>query len=79
MKQFNEKAFLNNLAIAYSTFEVGRSQRWSPRGRFSPRGHIFKSLALALKLKPLASNPTSPRKCPVLGLRTLSFDWLKGK
>ena len=40
------------------------------------------SLALASKLKSLAlaSKPTSPRKCPVLGSRTaVFFDWLKRK
>ena len=44
-------------------------QRWSPwpQGRF--RGHNLKSFAL---------NPASPRKCPVLGLRTaLFYDTLK--
>ena len=28
---------------------VGRDQRWSPRGRPWPRGHILKSLALKVK------------------------------
>ena len=41
--------------------------------RWSPRGHVLKSLGLA-------SNPTRPQKCPVLGSKTaLFFDWLKGK
>ena len=56
-----------------------RGRPW-PRGR--PQGHIFKSLVLASKLKSLvlASNPTSPRKCPALGSRAaLFFDWLKRK
>ena len=56
---------------------LGIQQRWSPRRRpwprGSPRGHIFKSLALA-------SKPTSPQKCPALGSRTaLFFAWLKRK
>ena len=51
-----------------------KDQRWSPRG------HILKSLTLASKLKSVASSPTSPPKCPVLGSRTaLFFDWLKRK
>ena len=41
-------------------------QRWGPRGRSRPRGHILKSLALA-------SKPPSPRKCPVLGRRQHYF------
>ena len=32
-------------------------QRWSPRGRPWPRGHILKSLVLASKVKSLASSP----------------------
>ena len=60
------------------------SQRWSPRGRpwprGRPRGHIFKSLALALasKVKSLASKPQVLENCPVLGSRTaLFFEQLK--
>ena len=50
-------------------------QRWSPRGRPWPRGHILKSLALASKVKSLAS---SPENWPVLGSRTaLFFELLK--
>ena len=46
-------------------------QRWSPRGRSWPRGHIFKFLALA-------SKPQVLENCPVLGSRTaLFFEWLK--
>ena len=41
-------------------------QRWSPRGRPWPRGHIFKSLALA-------SKPRVFENCPVLGSRTALF------
>ena len=37
-------------------------------------------MALALKLKSLASKPISPQKYPVLGSRTaLFFAWLKRK
>ena len=55
-------------------------QRWSPRGRPWPRGHILKSLALAWKLKSLASKYKSLRKWPALGLRTaIFFDWSKRK
>ena len=36
------------------TFGSGKIQRWSPRGRPWPQGHILKSLALASKLKSLA-------------------------
>ena len=55
-------------------------QRWCPRGRPKPRGHILKSLALAstVRFSALASKPTSPQKCPVLGSRTAQFfDLLK--
>ena len=46
-------------------------QRWSPRGRPWPRGHILKSLALATK-------PQVLENCPVLGSRTaLFFESLK--
>ena len=48
----------------------GSNQRWSPRGRpwprGRPRGHIFKSLALA-------SKPQVLENCPVLGSRTALF------
>ena len=51
-------------------------QRWSPRGRPWPRGHILKSLAS--KVKSLASKPQVLENCPVLGSRTaLFFEWLK--
>ena len=63
-------------------------QRWSPRGRpwprGRPRGHILKSLALALALKvkslalALASKPQVLENWPVLGSRTaLFFEQLK--
>ena len=39
-------------------------QRWSPRGRPWPRGHILKSLA---------SKPQVLENCPVLGSRTALF------
>ena len=57
-------------------------QRWSPRGRPWPRGHILKSLALALASKvqslALASKPQVLENCPVLGSRTaLFFEQLK--
>ena len=58
-------------------------QRWSPRGRpwprGRPRGHILKSLALALASKvkslalALASKPQVLENCPVLGSRTALF------
>ena len=48
-------------------------QRWSPKGRPWLRGHVFKSLVLAL-----ASKLRCPQNCPVLGSRVaLFFDWLK--
>ena len=53
---------------------LSNNQRWSPQGRPWPRGHIFKSLVLALASKPqvLLEN------CPVLGSRiALFFEWLK--
>ena len=58
-------------------------QRWSPRGRpwprGRPRGHILKSLALALASKvkslalALASKPQVLENRPVLGSRTALF------
>ena len=58
-------------------------QRWSPRGRpwprGRPRGHILKSLALALASKvkslalALASRPQVLENWPVLGSRTARF------
>ena len=64
------------------------NQRWSPRGRpwprGRPRGHILKSLALALASKvkslalALASRPQVLENWPVLGSRTaLLFELLK--
>ena len=43
--------------------------------RWSPRGHILKSLALASKVKPLAlaSRPQVLENWPVLGSRTAVF------
>ena len=55
-------------------------QRWSPRERPWPRGHILKSLALASKVKSLAlaSRPQVLENWPVLGSRTaLFFELLK--
>ena len=44
------------------------NQMWSPRGRPWPRGHVLKSLALVLALKPqvlgLGLEASSPRKLP---------------
>ena len=46
--------------------------------RWSPRGHILKSLALASKVKSLASRPQVLENWPVLGSRTaLFFELLK--
>ena len=61
---------------------VYTQQRWSPRGRpwprGRPRGHILKSLALASKVKSLASSPQVLENWPVLGSRTaLFFELLK--
>ena len=54
-----------------------RHQRWSPRERpwprGRPRGHILKSLALASKVKSLASRPQVLENWPVLGSRTAVF------
>ena len=50
-------------------------QRWSPRGRPWPQGHILKFLALASKVKSLAlaSRPQVLENWPVLGSRTAVF------
>ena len=49
---------------------VDAYQRWSPPGRpwprGRPRGHILKSLALASKVKSLASRPQVLENWPVL-------------
>ena len=55
-------------------------QRWSPRERSWPWGHILKSLALASKVKSLAlaSKPQVLENCSVLGSRTAQFfEWLE--
>ena len=69
---------LENSTIFYTVeilLENARNQRWSPRGRPWPRGHILKSLALALAL---ASRPQVLENWPVLGSRTaLFFELLK--
>ena len=61
---------------------VTSDQRCSPRGRpwprGRPRGHILKSLALASKVKSMASRPQVLENWPVLGSRTaLFFELLK--
>ena len=56
---------------------VSVSQRWSPRERSWPRGHILKSLALASKVKSLAlALASSPRKlaCPRLEDSTIFWN-----
>ena len=56
---------------ANGNLQVNSNQRWSPRGRPWPRGHILKSLALA-------SRPQVFENCSVLGSRTaLFFEQLK--
>ena len=61
------------LALPISAYQC--AQRWSPRGRRWPRGHILKSLALASKVKSLAlaSRPQVLENWPVLGSRTALF------
>ena len=58
-----------NIIFEFLCFDL---QRWSPRGRpwprGRPRGHILKSLALAL-----ASRPQVLENWPVLGSRTAVF------
>ena len=67
--------FFNKLKSHWKRIE---KQRWSPRGRPWPRGHILKSLALASKVKSLASRPQVLENWPVLGSRTaLFFELLK--
>ena len=59
------------LCITFRFYYSG--QRWSPRGRPWPRGQILKSLALASKVKSLASRPQVLENWPVLGSRTAVF------
>ena len=49
------------------------NRRACPRGRPWPRGQILKSLALASKVKSLASRPQVLENWPVLGSRTAVF------
>ena len=73
--------FFLHFAQQWKTWlECPFKQRWSPRGRPWPRGHILKSLALASKVKSLAlaSRPQVLENWPVLGSRTaLFFELLK--
>ena len=61
-------------------FVVYSKQRWTPRGRPWPRGHIFKSLALASKLKfsALVSIPTVQVLKNVLSSARGQHDFLIG-
>ena len=67
----------HKLSQNISVYLIPKLQRWSPRGRPWPRGrprrHIFKSLALASKVKSfaLASKPQVLENCPVLEARGL--------
>ena len=75
MGQVTGAVFLD-LTAAYDTaWRKVYIQRLSPRGRPWPRGHILKSLALALtsKVKSLASRPQVLENWPVLGSRTAVF------
>ena len=66
------------MEAAINEFQPFKARRWSPRGRPWPRGHILKSLALASKVKSLASRPQVLENWPVLGSRTaLFFELLK--
>ena len=65
-------------ALCCFTMQCVSHQRWSPRGRPWPQGQILKSLALASKVKSLASRPQVLENWPVLGSRTaLFFELLK--
>ena len=57
----------SNIQGLHTQINVFNSQRWSPRG------HILKSLALASKVKSLASRPQALEYWPVLGSRTALF------
>ena len=75
--QFDNYFTLTKRVHSCNTRFSSNNQRLSPRGRpwprRRPRGHIFKSLALAL-----ASKPQVLENCPVLGSRTaLFFERLK--
>ena len=83
---FIHKIFEQNFYLCLTVYLVRiwscKNQRWSPRGRpwprGRPRGHTLKSLALASKVKSLASKPHVLENCPVLGSRTaLFFEQLK--
>ena len=75
----NHSGVRTNCEIMYKLLKclnykiVTKLQRWSPRGRPWPRGHILKPLALALKVESLASKPQVLENFPVLGSRTALF------
>ena len=66
----NQKSWLRLCIEHYDfgTMHWFKYQRWSPRGRPWPRGHILKSLAWALASKPqvlgLGLETLAPRKLP---------------
>ena len=70
---------LSSVKFVKLTYLLSCYQRWSPRGRPWPRGHILMSLALASKVKSLAlaSKLEVPDNCPVLArLKDSSMFWV---
>ena len=69
------KHFALSFNVSFLVFRHCGMQRWSPRGRPWPRGHILKSLALASKVKSLvlASRHQVLENWPVLGSGTAVF------
>ena len=71
MKQNHTLTIFGGCRSRNTSFPDSNMQRWSPRGRPWPRGHILKTLALA-------SKPQVLENWPVLGSRTaLFFELLK--
>ena len=73
---------INELVPTYATARTlefyAENHRWSPRGRPWPRRRILKSLALASKVKSLASNSQVSENCALLCSSTaLFFEQLK--
>ena len=64
VEEISDRLPIKIAAQSRCCFEEYCRQRWSPRGRPWPRGHILKSLA---------SKPEVLKNCPVLGSRTAQF------
>ena len=71
---FDIRSLFTNVSLA-ETIQISADALYGGEQRWSPRGHILKSLALALKVNSLAlaSRPQVLENWPVLGSRTALF------